>query len=233
MASFASVDAFVRAVKAHPKSKQLNLLICNAGIGGHNATEHSVDGFDVTVQSNYLAGERIFHLLLPELTHNRASVVHVTSSMFFLPGPREFIAEFRRHVDASSSYGRSKLLQVIGAKIAARKHPELRVVAAHPGACWSDMTREGPRAWFERFVPFPVLSFLVPRLAETLFFPASYCAKCVLFGVFSEKLGSGDVTQAFGVMRPWSFSLPPYPASYFTSDMLDTVDAATLMALPH
>ncbi len=232
MASFASVDAFVQAVKAHPKAKRLNLLICNAGIGGHETTEKSADGFDVTVQSNYLAGERIVQLLLPELLQNRAAVVHVTSTMFFLPGPRELIPEFRQHVDASSAYGRSKLLQVVGTKIAARKHPELRVVAAHPGACWSDMTREGPRRWFERFVPFPVLSFLVPRLAETVFFPASYCAQCVLFGAFSDRLVSGDVTQSYTAMRPWTFSLPPYPNSYLTSDMLAMVDAATMMALP-
>jgi NAD(P)-dependent dehydrogenase (short-subunit alcohol dehydrogenase family) len=231
MASFASVDAFVKALKAHPKSQGLSLLVSNAGVGEQNATAKTVDGFDLTAQSNYLAGERIFRLLLPELTRNRGRVVHVPSAMFFAPGPRELIPEFSEAVP-SNSYGRSKLLQVIGAKIAAQKHPELRVVAAHPGVCWSEMTRVGPRARFDKLVPFPVLSFLVPHLAEAVFFPASYCAKCVLYGAFSDDLSSGEITQAYTAIRPWSFSLPPYPSSYFTSDMLAKVDAATRAALP-
>jgi hypothetical protein len=70
-------------------------------------------------------------------------------------------------------YGRTKLLQVVGAIVAARKHPELRVVvrnfvlwrfssclivlqSVHPGSCTSDMAMSGPQATYEGMFPLPL-----------------------------------------------------------------------------
>ncbi len=196
MSSFASVEKFINAVKAHPKSKHLNVLICNSGVGGADYNVSSADGFDLTVHSNYLAGEQIVKLLLPELMANKASIVHVSSGAHNSPGPREAITKFRQHsVYGGDSYGRSKLLQFLGAKVASKKYPELRFAAVHPGACATDMSSEGPKGFFIANTQFPFLSFIIPHLVKLTWFPPRYCAQCTLYAAFSDEIVSGDFTQ--------------------------------------
>lgn len=202
----------------------------NAGVGGLEADRRTVDGFDFTVQSNYLSGELLYRLLLPTLTRNAGRVVHVSSQahVFALLLSTDDLTAFHRNMSPSGggAYGRSKLLQIVGAHNAAKAQTAVRVTSVHPGACVSDMSLDGPKQEYESLALFgPQLSFIMPHVIRNSWFPVTYCSNNVLFGAFSRTVASGEFSQAFAPVRS---GLPfVYPTTLGNPTVLKAIETAT------
>ena len=127
--SFEQVREFAAAVLKHPQGEKLSAAFFNAGVG-YPMKDKSKDGqLDWITQTNYLSHELLFDLLSGPLTRNKGRAVHVSSANgagATTMGDDDLL-DFRRSVAYTDAYGRTKLLQVIGAMAASKRHPKIRV----------------------------------------------------------------------------------------------------------
>jgi len=130
---FADLSA-VRDLAAvlHATYEHVDVLACNAGVLATKAHE-TVDGFELTMQVNHLAGFLLANLLRDRLTGGRvittSSAAHRGARLD--PGTFGVPAAYRRW----NAYAESKQANVLFTREAARRWgPEVLTAAFHPGA---------------------------------------------------------------------------------------------------
>jgi NAD(P)-dependent dehydrogenase (short-subunit alcohol dehydrogenase family) len=142
LGSFASVrDAAARFAAAH---RSLDVLVNNAGV----ALRHrrlSVDGHELTWQTNFLGGYLLTRLLLPALREgSRPRVVNVSSDAHPTGRIDWDNLELERGYGPYRAYANTKLAQILFSRELARREPWLSVNALHPGAIATRIWREVP-----------------------------------------------------------------------------------------
>lgn len=146
-ASFASVrEAAARIAAVHPS---LDVLVNNAGtaIRRRRVTK---DGHEATWQTNFLGGYLLTRLLLPLLKKSPAPRVVNVSSEGHRTGRIDWSnLDLERGYGGFQAYANTKLAQVLFTRELARREPDLRVNALHPGAIatgiWHDVPQ--PLRW--------------------------------------------------------------------------------------
>jgi NAD(P)-dependent dehydrogenase (short-subunit alcohol dehydrogenase family) len=132
LASFASVrDAAARFAKTHDR---LDVLVNNAGIALPRR-EVSIDGHELTWQTNFLSHVLLTRLLLPSLSRGSKPRVVSVSSEGHRTGRIDWgNLELERGYGGLRAYANTKLAQILFTRELARRRPDLCVNAVHPGA---------------------------------------------------------------------------------------------------
>ncbi|RKN22384.1 SDR family NAD(P)-dependent oxidoreductase [Micromonospora musae] len=124
-------DVIALAEQVADTTDRVDVVVNNAGRPGAPRRRHSHDGYEATLQTNYLAAVLLTERLLP-LVPETGRVVHVASAThlsatFELDDP-----QLRRGYEPTAAYARSKLALVAhAARQAAHLRPE--IVSVHPG----------------------------------------------------------------------------------------------------
>jgi NAD(P)-dependent dehydrogenase (short-subunit alcohol dehydrogenase family) len=128
------VGALVAAVRGHVDG--LELLINNAGRPGPASRTLSVDGHEITFQTNYLAPVALTTGLLPILDQaGGARVINVASATHYSARLSLDDLELEHGYSSVSAYGHSKLALVTYTCWLARQlnPPRVEAVSVHPG----------------------------------------------------------------------------------------------------
>jgi NAD(P)-dependent dehydrogenase (short-subunit alcohol dehydrogenase family) len=159
LASFASVrDAAARFSEAHPS---LDVLVNNAGVALRER-QVSVDGYELTWQTNFLGGYLLTRLLLPALRRGARPRVLNVSSEGHRSGRIDWDdLELSRGYGGFRAYANTKLAQILFTRELARREPGIAVTALHPGALATRIWREAP------LIPLRVVILSVLWLAGT------------------------------------------------------------------
>ena len=151
LADFASVRNFVD--EFNNREEKLDILVNNAGIAYYPRFEKTVDGHEVTFQTNYLGHFLLTQLLLPNLEKSEAARIVNLSSVLHRradnvdPETVESREKFTRY---TAPYSRSKLANVMHATTLTRKlrkedpATNITINACHPGIVNSDIARTTP-----------------------------------------------------------------------------------------
>ncbi|HKD19094.1 MAG TPA: SDR family NAD(P)-dependent oxidoreductase [Thermoanaerobaculia bacterium] len=142
LASFASVrEAAARFLDTHPS---LDVLVNNAGVALRNR-QVSVDGHELTWETNFLGGYLLTRLLLPALRRgDRPRVVHVSSEAHRTGRIDWDDLELSRGYGGFRAYSNTKLAQILFTRELARREPGIAANALHPGALATRIWREVP-----------------------------------------------------------------------------------------
>ncbi|PRY25842.1 SDR family NAD(P)-dependent oxidoreductase [Pseudosporangium ferrugineum] len=190
-ADFTRLDE-VRALAATLDARypRIDALANNAGALRRERTE-TVDGFEETLQVNYLAPFLLTHLLLGKLTESRATVVQTSSNAAKLNG-RVDLDDFGNTVryTPTRAYGTAKLQLILFTReLHTRFHDRgLTAAAFHPG---------GVRSNFAQDTTSPVrYVFGSPLLRRLILRPADVAAHQLARFVTTEP-GSGWEAGAY------------------------------------
>ncbi|KAI9168057.1 Oxidoreductase calI [Paramyrothecium foliicola] len=148
------------------KSKQLNVLVCNAAVMNIPTREESVDGFEMQIATNYLGHFLLFWLLKDTLIKsstpdfnsrliNVSSSAHHASEINF----EDFNLEKEGSYVAEKSYGQSKLAQIYMANYVDRHFGSqgLHALSLMPGGMDTGLSKYVPKEVMEGFKSHPVL----------------------------------------------------------------------------
>jgi retinol dehydrogenase 12 len=143
LASFRSVrEAAARLEGSHPK---LDVLVNNAGIAVPRRLL-SVDGHELTWETNFLGAFLLARLLLPVLRRGeRPRVVNVSSEGHRRGRIDWDNLELERSYGGFQAYANSKLAQILFTRELARREPDIAVNAIHPGAIATGIWRNAPQ----------------------------------------------------------------------------------------
>ena len=173
----------VRDLAKRLEGQRIDVLANNAGGVFRGST---VDGFDVTMQTNHIAPFLLTHLLLPQLPDG-ARIVN-TSSMASATG-LDPTPPSRRFPSSWLAYGTSKKANILFTAEAARRWPRLTSVCFHPGVV---RTRFGTPA-----------ARLFYRLAPGLETPEGAAKQLVWLATEpAENLVNGAYYSAYKVVKP-------------------------------
>ncbi|EIW74963.1 NAD(P)-binding protein [Coniophora puteana RWD-64-598 SS2] len=195
LASFASVREF--ADRFEREAGPLDILVMNAALakGKYEVTE---DGWETSVQVNYLSTTLLPLLLLPHMVeagkkHGRPArlVTVVSDSHYVTPLPRDILAsptplrtfsstEYSTPEKFRDRYAQSKLLNVLHVCALATHLRPLSLVPVtptmvSPGFCRSQLLREHRSSW---------ALWLMERI---LAWPAEYGARHIVFGALANR----------------------------------------------
>ena len=139
-AEFAQVREFAAELRErHPR---IDLLANNAG-GTSARRGRTVDGFEVTIESNHLAPFLLTNLLRDRLTGGRivntASAAHRNGAL----DPDDLNGD-RRRWTVLGAYGSAKQANILFAAEAARRWPDVLSVSFHPGVVRTRFGRDNP-----------------------------------------------------------------------------------------
>lgn len=131
IADFAEL-AQVRALAERLSGRHIDVLANNAGVVS-GSRQRTVDGHELTIQTNHLAPFLLSSLLRPQLTPGAriittASVAHTFGSL----DPADLDRTGSRY-SAWLAYGGSKRANILFAAEAARRWPDLLSFSFHPG----------------------------------------------------------------------------------------------------
>jgi NAD(P)-dependent dehydrogenase (short-subunit alcohol dehydrogenase family) len=213
-ADFAVLDE-VRAVGARIAAEhgRIDVLANNAGLLAP-WSRTTVDGHDVTMQVNHLAGFLLSHILLPSLqAAPRPARIVTTSSLAEAWGwldvdrPAEPLLRYRSRWLA---YGASKQANILFTVEAARRWAPLGVVATcfFPGLVRTGFARSS--LLFALTRPVPVLSQSATRAADTLRWLADDDAGLVAGGYYAYRspfVATPRSTDPGRATRLWDASL--------------------------
>jgi NAD(P)-dependent dehydrogenase (short-subunit alcohol dehydrogenase family) len=159
LSSFTSVrDAAARFSDSHDS---LDVLVNNAGVALRNR-QVSVDGHELTWQTNFLGGYLLTRLLLPALRRgDRPRVVNVSSEAHGTGRIDWDDLELSHGYGGFRAYSNTKLAQVLFTRELARREPGIAVTALHPGALATRIWRDVP------LIPLRVLILSALWLAGT------------------------------------------------------------------
>lgn len=148
LGSFASVrEAARRFAAAHPV---LDVLVNNAGVVLRDR-RLSVDGHELTWQTNFLGAFLLTRLLQPALAKvTRPRVVNVSSDAHRWARLDWSDLELERGYGAYRAYANSKLALILFTRELARREPRLAANTLHPGAIATGIWRPAPA--FARWV---------------------------------------------------------------------------------
>ncbi len=144
LASFASVRE--AAARFAVKHGHLDVLVNNAGIALPRR-EVSVDGHELTWQTNFLSHVLLTRLLLPSLRRgSKPRIVSVSSEGHRTGRIAWDNLELERGFGSFRAYANSKLGQILFTRELARREPAITVNALHPGAISTNIWRMQSRA---------------------------------------------------------------------------------------
>lgn len=146
LASFQSTKEFVEEFKK--SGRKLHVLVCNAGVSKRRF-EKTDDGFESTVQVNYLSHFLLIGQLLPIMKNSGdddCRIVLVSSDLHKWP---KFDVTKMNSGDPNNhslfdSYGRSKLYQVMQMHCLQRRlrNTPISVTSCHPGTVDTEISRD-------------------------------------------------------------------------------------------
>ena len=128
------------------KSKQLNVLIGNAGIMANPTNDKTKDGFEAQFGTNHLAHFLLFQLLKPTLLSSstpefNSRVVCVSSSGHRRSGIHFVDLGLDKNYDPWTGYGQSKTANIYMATEIDRRYGSrgLHANSLHPGGIWTGL----------------------------------------------------------------------------------------------
>ncbi|TEA12415.1 putative oxidoreductase [Colletotrichum sidae] len=200
LASFASIKRFAADFTA--REQHLHLLVNNAGIMAWPPAT-TADGYEVQFGTNHMGHALLTKLLLPTLRRTAEQhadrdvrVVNVSSAAERMPpNPVYDFAALKTDMAAWSTwsrYGCSKIANIHHARALARRHPELRCVAIHPGVVSTNLTA-GPAA------SYPWLRPLIGLFSRLVLTSVGEGAKNQLWAATSPDAESGVFYWPVGV----------------------------------
>jgi retinol dehydrogenase 12 len=164
LASLASIAKAAKIVDA--AAPRLNILINNAGIMMTPAGT-TTDGFEVQFGTNHMGHALLTKLLLPKLQSTAkqadAEVRIITlSSVAHEWAPAgglqlENVRSEQKNLSTRELYGQSKLANVLYSNELARRYPDIRCVALHPGSESTNLSR-GLKESYR--IAAPIISFV-------------------------------------------------------------------------
>ncbi|MGH3982295.1 MAG: SDR family NAD(P)-dependent oxidoreductase [Pseudonocardiaceae bacterium] len=138
--------------KLRDRYERIDVLASNAG-GLFWTRTITADGFETTIQTNHLAGFLLANLLRDRLDGGR---LIITSSDSYTEGrldPDDLNGDRTRY-GAGRAYGTSKQANILVAREAARRWPDLLPVSYHPGQVRTRFGRGTVAAPYFRLNPF-------------------------------------------------------------------------------
>jgi NAD(P)-dependent dehydrogenase (short-subunit alcohol dehydrogenase family) len=158
LGDLATIPATLDRLAAILAERELDILIANAGLwpSGHGL---SAQGHEIAFATNVLGHHALIQGTLERgLLAEGARVVVVTGDIYILSD--ECSADYTYHgaYGGQLAYCRSKLGNLWYAQELARRHPELRVHAVHPGVIASELGVGSGRvaAWIKRAFMLPI-----------------------------------------------------------------------------
>ncbi|GAA5226719.1 SDR family NAD(P)-dependent oxidoreductase [Paeniglutamicibacter antarcticus] len=145
LADFSQLDE-VRALASLllQRYPQIDVLANNAGGIFTPARQSTDDGFELTLQVNYLAPYLLTHLLLDRLVASRAAVINTSSVANRLYGKVDLSdLNAERYYDPKRAYGNAKLEQIMFTSELQRRFGSqgLGAAAFHPGIVRTGFSR--------------------------------------------------------------------------------------------
>lgn len=143
-ASLSSIENFVNFIK----DKKIDGLICNAGVYYPKKDMKTVDGFELTVGTNFIGTHYLLELLDKKLTNEQTKVVIVNSLTAI--NSKLYSLKDQYKLSRNKLYGFSKLLLSIEAseRIQANHY---QLVLAHPGVCSTNILSSKDTGLSSRF----------------------------------------------------------------------------------
>jgi NAD(P)-dependent dehydrogenase (short-subunit alcohol dehydrogenase family) len=156
LASLASVRTFADDVKRRLGRAHVDVLVLNAGVQTMDATQRTVDGYEVTFAVNHLAHYLLARLLVPSMADNGRLVITTSDThdpAMGVGGPKTLDPEALAHPDKHpkfSPYPASKLCDLLTARsfaaLAEIQAPHITVIAYNPGlTLGTGLNRDAPR----------------------------------------------------------------------------------------
>ncbi|OLN83275.1 putative oxidoreductase C736.13-like protein 3 [Colletotrichum chlorophyti] len=154
----ASFESIKRAAKEFlSKSQSLHLLINNAGIMACPAGV-TKEGYEIQFGTNHMGHALLTKLLLPTLLQTAKSgpdkdvrIVSLSSmAENWVPGDLYNFKDIKTDMASKGTfarYGASKLANIHHAKALAKRYPELRCIAVHPGRVGTNITSGPAASW--------------------------------------------------------------------------------------
>jgi len=148
-ADFADLKS-VRALaeKLLDAAPHIDLLINNAG-GTMSEIKQTKDGFEQTVQVNYLAQFLLTDLLMDRLVKSKAGIINTSSAAHMFA--RLHVEDIQDATGTFVAYSNTKLLDLIHAQELARRFAKkgVQAVSFHPGVVASNFGNKtsGPFSW--------------------------------------------------------------------------------------
>ncbi|WBB68342.1 SDR family NAD(P)-dependent oxidoreductase [Micromonospora sp. WMMD812] len=124
-------DVVALARQVADAADRVDVLINNAGRAGADSRRCSVDGYEATLQTNYLAAVLLTERLLP-LVPATGRVVHVSSATHLSAHLDLEDLQFQHGYQPAAAYARSKLALVAHA-VRQSRHYRPGIVSVHPG----------------------------------------------------------------------------------------------------
>jgi retinol dehydrogenase-12 len=184
------------------QSQRLDLLLLNAGIMTltHDITR---DGYEIQFGTNHMGHALLVKLLLPtmlktaEQPQSDVRLVVLSSSMHgSAPKSRgidlETLKSKGEKLSATTLYGQSKLANILFAQELARRHPQLKVSAVHPGIVNTNLTTELKK----NSLPMRVVSTIFVGMLAV---PVEKGALNQLWASVSSDVMSGEYYEPVGV----------------------------------
>lgn len=144
LADLRSVAAGLDALARDLGGRRLDVVVANAGLWP-SRHRTSAQGFESAFATNVLGHHALVRgLQARDLLAPQARVVVVTGDIYVLADDCTPDFRFRGRLGGQRAYCRSKLGNLWLARELARRHPELRVHAVHPGVVASGLGGGGP-----------------------------------------------------------------------------------------
>ncbi|MEU7181099.1 MULTISPECIES: SDR family NAD(P)-dependent oxidoreductase [Streptomyces] len=193
------------AAKVRDRYERIDVMASNAGgmFGSRVLTEA---GFESTMQTNHLAGFLLAQLLRDRLTAGR---LILTSSDAYAQGriTADDLNGDRHRYHAGRAYGTSKQANILMAREAARRWPDVLALSYHPGQVRTRIGRGTVASSYFRYNPFLRSA---SRGADTLVWLASAPARDLVPGGYYADRKLREISGATGdsdlAMAVWDAS---------------------------
>lgn len=204
LGSFASVRQAAETFKS--SSDRLDVLINNAGVMAMPPGT-TTEGYEIQFGTNHMGHALLIKLLLPTLqktaTHPGADVRIVNlSSVGHTWAPSGGLALDRAKTPMTETstwvrYGQSKLANILYTRELARRYPDIKNVAVHPGSVNTTLSR-GPAA------SYPAAAWLMNMVQPLLTVSVATGALGQLWAAFSPEAKSGTYYVPLAKQNPGS-----------------------------
>ena len=149
-ADFSSIDKFVENIK----DREIDCLVLNAGIFHPTNNMSTVDGYPLTIGTNYLGSHYLASKLQDSIKRGNIKRIVVTSSIVHVLGHTKHYEKYLLNVKnhPNRTYNVSKQMNYIFAANLKDKFPDLEVVLTHPGLARTNIIQADSssfKSWFK------------------------------------------------------------------------------------